>query len=323
MTAANRGSLGGLNAGFTQASAVSTGVIYGAVITVNGGNPAAFDVSAGKGYIVDGTTSPTNPTVTLVTIPAQTIVITGTPATRTTNWWTCNSSGTISAQAAQPSEAQRRSSIQIGVTGSTIGTGVIFSIGSTPVILEQTTNQVYDVMYDLGPFTTSGNIISANGVNLNINKSAGSVFSPSFSYATTPANPHEVTTPAETPCTFRYATRVAGSEGALVTAIDPANYDVGGVITAVPGGGNTATIQRIWLFGTGISTGQLAIQYSQTSYASLAAAQSAIGGGSFVTNPDFQGIATLIGYLCVIKSATDLSNVAQATFVNPGKFPTP
>jgi hypothetical protein len=36
-----------------------------------------------------------------------------------------------------------------------------------------------------------------------------------------------------------------------------------------------------------------------------------------------EGNGGLVGYIAVVKTATDLSNPAQAVFVRAGKFPTP
>jgi hypothetical protein len=102
-----------------------------------------------------------------------------------------------------------------------------------------------------------------------------------------------------------------------VTVIDPTRYDNNGVLTLVPGGTNTSTIQRVWLFPTNVTTAQIAVQYGQQTYSSLAAAVAAIGKEPFVAAP-VTAVGALIGYIAVIRTATNLSDPAQATFV---KFP--
>ena len=59
----------------------STTLRSGGVITVNGGNPALFDVAAGTGTIVDNTTDPNDPTLTEVSWG----VLTGNSLTNLTN----------------------------------------------------------------------------------------------------------------------------------------------------------------------------------------------------------------------------------------------
>lgn len=314
---------GALSINVAQAisTGVSTGLVSGAQMTGVGTSTVTF--AAGTGYIVDYVTDPTNPSVQTVTIPATVHPLAGAELTRTVNWWMCDAAGVITAQPLRPTDAERRTKIQLGVTGSTIGPGVLFNVQTTPVVLQQPAEQLADLLYGLGPFSKMGNVVSANGANLLMNKTAGEVFAASFGYPTTPASPNHVVSPAEAPMTFRYSTQLSGSQGPLTTLFDPANYDVGGVITPVPGAANTATITRVYLFGTGIAAAQLALQYGQDIYASLSTALDNIGGGIFVENIDYFGIGMLIGYVVAVKSATTLNNPTQAVFVRAGKFAVP
>lgn len=304
---------------------LSTGVYSGGILSVNGTNPAAFDITQADAWLVDYVTNPANPTVTRVSIPAQTVTLSGAALTRSLNWWCADSSGTIFSQPAEPTTLQRRTAITLGATGSVIGTGQIFSIQTLPQVLVSPTSQLYDVIHAIGPFSEFGNQVSANGANLRINKTAGVVFAPSFG-ANVPANqsPHEVPSPAETPLQWKYITRLAGSEGADTQLIDPTRYDNNGVITLVGGGTNTATIQRVWLFGTGVAGVQTLISYGQSTYSSLSAAAAAAGNTSFVLNPDITNAnGTLIGWIAMIRTATNLSDPNQATFIPAGRFVTP
>lgn len=300
---------------------MSTGVLSGGAMTGLGTSTVTF--APMTGFVVDVDTNPAAPVVTIVNMPMTIHPLAGAELTRTVNWWLCDAAGVITSQATRPTDAQRRDKIQLGVTGSTIGPGVLFNVQTTPPILRQPIEQLNDLYYGLGPFSTMGNLVSANGANLNINKSAGEVFAPNFAYTTTPKSPHRVISPAETPMTFRNSTRLAASQGPLTTTVDVANYDVAGVITPIPGGSNTSTIQRVFLFGTGIAGAQLAIQYGQTFYSSLSNALNAVGSGTFIPNPDYQGIGIIIGYIVATKSATNLSDPTQAVFVNAGKFAVP
>lgn len=302
---------------------ISTGLMSGGVISFHAGIPNAFDVSAGFGYIADYITNPTAPTATKVAINAQTITLSGAALTRTTNWWLSDVNGNITSQGTTPTAAQRRQSIVLGVTGSVVGSGILFNVQPSPVILNQPLGQLYDLLDSLGPFSISGNIISANGANLTFNKSAGAVFDTGFAYATTPLNPHQVNSPAETPATFRYSTQISGSQGALTTLVDVANYDVGGVVTPIGGGSNQSSNHRVWLFGTGIATAQMALQYGQNTYSTLTGAVAAIGSTNYVVNPDYTEIGILIGWISVIRTATDLSDPTQATFTPAAKFASP
>jgi hypothetical protein len=136
-------------------------------------------------------------------------------------------------------------------------------------------------------------------------------------------NPHESPSPAQTPATFRRILRTASTPTPPpVTTIDPTRYDNNGILTLVPGGTNTSTIQRVWLFATNVTTAQIAVQYGQQTYGSLAAAVAAVGKEPFTPAP-VASVGALIGYIAMIRTATNLSDPAQATFIRAGKFATP
>lgn len=307
-----------------MSSTISTGVTSGGVLSINA-NPALLDISAVTGWIVDynssGTIGATNPDITYISLPAQVgLALTG-PPTQTTTWWLVDSAGTIIQQAANPSPAQRRTHLVLGATAQVAGT--IFIVQTLPVVQSQPNNQTADLMDALGPFSISGNTISANGVNLSINKSVGIMYARGFSQLADYLDPHHADLAAQAPVNCRRSTATAVLP-ALQTLIDVANYDPGGlgVITPVGGGVNTATNFRVWGFGSANVTDQMNIQYGQRTYASLAAAVAGLGTGSYIPNPLFVDGA-LLGWISVIRSATDLSNPAEAVFTKAPKFATP
>lgn len=310
----------------SQFPALSSGVVSGGLMTV--GTPAnTFNITQATAYLCDYITDPGHPSFVPVTIPAQTVTISGAAAGRVVNWWVADINGTISALPSRPTNTQRRTMIQLGITGSTPPGGSIFSIQPLPVVLQQTHDQLYDLMYALGPFEPIDNQITPNA-NLTFNKASGGFFSPSFGWGlasgSTPNDPHVVTAPAESPAQFLYALRTAGSETTVPTsAFDPLNYDLNGVKTAVGGGTNSSTIQRLWVFGSGTVADQMIIQYGQSVYGSLSAAVSAIGTGTFVPNPDFVGIGTVTAWICTTRICTSLADTANCTIVTASKFATP
>lgn len=309
--------------GEALSTVLSTGVVNGGMMTVNVGNPAAVDFSATVAYILNPSTSSASPALARVVIPAQTVALSGASLTRLVTWWVADAVGTITQVAARPTEEDLRTLVVLGVTGFDTGSGVIFVSKPVPTILSQPANQLADLMNALGPFSIDGNRITPNGANLMINQSAGRMFSNAFDYDTDVLNPHYHTTFAQTPAQFQYSTRIPDTFQGLTSLIDPANYDVGGVITPVGGGAGSATVQRIYLFATEMASAQLAILYGQTVYSSLANAVAAVGSGTFIPNTQFATTGALIAYLCVTRTATDLSNATQAVFVAAGKFATP
>jgi hypothetical protein len=237
-----------------------------------------------------------------------------------------DSAKNVLQQSARPSPSQRRTHLVLGATVFNIATLTLLEAQTVPVVLPQPANQFIDLVDALGPFSTSGNVISANGANLSINKTAGTVFARAFNLFVSGVlsdEPHLSASPAQSPVTFRRILQVPQAvTPPLATTLDPANYDVGGVLTPVGGGANSSTIQRVWLFAANAVSLQVAVQYGQTVYNSLAAADNALGAGTFVPAP-VTSDATLIGYVVLTRTATDLSNSTQAIFVKAGKFATP
>lgn len=299
-----------------------TGVISGCLITPN--NNTSFNISAGQAVILDYTTDPANPVATIVNISAQTVTLNGTELARAVNWWTANSSGVITSQTTRPQHGQRRTAIQLGVT--TQVSNVIVDVTPSVIYTPQVNTQLYDLLYDLGPFNeplSSSNAISANGANLSFNKTSGSIFTPASGYQNGANNQHYVTSPAETPVTFFRILQNTTTFPAPTTSIDPANYDNGGVLTAVGGGTGSATIQRVFLVPTGVAGMQVYVQYGQTVYSSLTNAVNAIGSTGFTINPLLDGVAAAIYWIVVTRVCTSLQDASNAAIVRTGRFALP
>lgn len=308
-------------------TALSTGVVSGGEFSPNA-DPTKLDISATTGWIVNynstGVISATNPQLTFVSIPAQVALTPVVGVPNGVTWWLIDSTGTVIQQVAKPSPTQRRTHLVLGATAQV--SGVIVVDQSLPVIQAQPGNQIVDLMDSLGPFNVSGNKTSPNGANLLLSKNAGEVFARAFSQIPTYQDPHIATLSAQAPVTFRHITAVPGGAGALTTTLNVGSYDPGGagVVTPVGGGANSSTNFRIWGFANNSVTDQILIQYGQTTYANLAAAVAAIGTTSFIPSPTAVGSGVLLGWVSVTRTATNLSDPAQAVVSAPaGKFATP
>lgn len=308
-----------------EQSDLSTGIASGGELDVVGAQ--SIRIHPLVGYITDNSDiTHVKPTVTQVDYPGATVALSGASLTRSITWWLLDSAQTVIQQGTRPSASQRRTHLILGVTVFDIGSLTLLEAQTLPVVLPQQANQFVDLMDALGPFSISGNVVSPNGANLSINKSSGTLFARSFNlFVSGVINDelHVSTSAAQTPVVLRRILQVPQVvTPPLVTTLDPANFDVGGVLTPVGGGANSATIQRVWLFVANTVSLQVAVQYGQTTYNSLAAATAAIGSGAFIPAP-VTSDASLIGYVVLTRTATDLSNALQATFVKAGKFATP
>lgn len=303
---------------------ISTGIVAGGDLSVNGLNPAAIDIAPMVGYITSFSTDPFNPTITRVTYPGGTVALDAAGLTRTATWWLMDAAQNIIQQGTPPTNTQTRQLIFLGVTAQEAG--VIFVDQSLPVILQQPANQLADLMNALGPFSISGNQITPNGANLMINHAAGQLFARAFNHFMGPVqtdDPHVSTTFAQTPAQFRYINRSSLMFGPLRNTLDVANYDNAGVITPIGGGANASTVHRLWLFATNTPEAQLAFQYGQTVYPSLAAAAASVHSGSYITNPLITGNGAMVSQIAVTRTATNLSDTSQATFIHASKLETP
>lgn len=302
-------------------STLSTGITTGGSISINV-NPALIDIEATTGWVVDyDPTSPysaTNPQLTQVNFAGQSGILPLFPFT----FWLITSAGTVIQQATIPTPTQFRTHLFLGACG-VVG-GIVQGFANLPYLSGQTGVQMVDLMRSLGPFNTSGqgNLITANGANLMINTSGGGVFSRAFNLPNY-QDPHTATLAAQTPIQFHRMTATAIIPG-LVTTLDVGNYDPNGlgIITPIGGGANTTTIHRVYATATAGVTDQITVQYGQHTYATISTAVNAIGSGAFIPNFTTAG-ATLLGWVCPIRTATDLSNLTQATFVHASRFPAP
>lgn len=302
---------------------MSTGVDAGGEITANGVDPLAVDIAAVRAFIVDDVTDPLNPTITDITQPARTVQLDAAAQLRSLTWWLMDGTGALTQQATTPTPLERRQFVVLGRTFFNPIAGAIIGSKSIHTMLRQSGPQMVDLMEALGPFSLTGNRIAPVAASLQFTKSDGLVFIHSIAEDSTPWNPHEGATPAQTPAQFRRILRATAAPTPIVNTIDPANYDNGGVLTPVGGGVNSSTIQRVFVTPADNTIDQISVQYGQTVYSSLANALDAVGVGTFIPNPGLAELSALIGYIVVTRTATNLADTTQARFINAGKFDTP
>lgn len=306
------------------AATLSTGIVAGGDISVNGSSSSAIDIAPLTGYVTDFTTDPFNPSITRVSYPGGTVEMDAGALARTVTVWLMDVDQNIVQQATPSTNEQKRTHLLLGFTAQESGSIIVDQ--SLPVILQQPANQFADLMASLGPFNITGNQVTPNGANLMINQAAGTMFAPAFNHFVGPVqtnDPHVSTTQAQTPAQFRHVTRTSTDFGPLENTLDVGHYDNAGVVTPIGGGAGSSTIHRVYLFPNNDPAEQLVMHYGQTVYSSLAAAVDRVGAGlNFQLNPLMRAGA-LICYIVATRTATDLSNTAQAVFVHAGKFATP
>lgn len=291
----------------------STGLLSGGVLSVDT-ITSRFDMSALEAQYVDSTISGA-PDRTVFSCPALDSQVVTNLATQDVTYILIDSSCTIAQQATFPNAAERRAKVFVGRLNHSNRTSILFA-NTIADYLQSPMSQVYDLMNSLGAFNIGdGNKITANGANLSMNKSAGEMFVASYNYATDNQSPNNVTNIARTAFGFRYATQTTLS-GSNVTVLDPTNYDNAGTITAIGGGPNTASVQRVYLF----PSNNMTVQYGQATYPNLAAAIQGISSESFVVTPTSKGLSIPIAYIAIQKNCTSLLDTSCSKIIATNIF---
>ena len=291
----------------------STGLKFGGTCSINGGDNTKFDVVAGEGTIGDFSVI-TAPTITEVPFAGATAITVTNLATDDNTWVYVNAAGAITQTTTAPTPNTLRNSVFLCRLGHTNRLNLGAALNH-PVILSQDANNLHDFADIFGTINKSGNVISANGATLQLNKSAGVLYSQNSNFSVDPQNPSEIALGALSPVTFRYATQttIGASD---VTSVSGASYDLGGTITAISGSNNRATIQRIFI--TGINN--VRIQYGQAVYSTLAAAKAAINTEAFIPQPTLVEAGLLRAILVITKGCADLTDTSCSSIIEVGKF---
>ncbi len=303
---------GDLNGGTTATLArrdSQTGWLSGGITTVNGSDPAKIDIASGTGQVIDNKTDPMTPVytpVSWVSFEAVTLTLIGSaPATGIY----IDENGDIVQLAIEPGPPQRRTLIFL--TSVLHASGNVDAISNHPIPAMAPTLNFYDFLDLIGQVNISGNVFSANGANLLLDKSAGTAWFPGGNVQVDINDPNRIAvdaTEAAASYVYTYQDGADDFSVALETSIDPSMWDDGsGTLATV--GNNQFTIQVVH-FSADVAT-PLFVEYGQVEYGSLAAAIAAVNA-PVVENFN---VYPLIRRAWVItrNSTTDLTNGADAS----------
>lgn len=290
----------------------STGVTSFGGLSINADN-TKYDIGFVKGRIIDNITNEDAPSIIDINdapdLGRTSSLIATDPVT-----FVGRGSGGIVEQNTPFTATQRRSILFLGVVVHSDNL-VVNAINNLPILNVDVLQQMVDIFQQVGIFNGSGNLYSAAGPNLNIQKSIGEFVSLGDNYENDPRNPHVKTLAAINPITFRYRLQDSTEFGDTLN-IDPDNYDLSGVLTAVPN--NKFTIQRITVFSSNITR----IQYGQFIYNSIAEAKQGIldQEKQYILEPNISNNGLFRAYLIVKKGATNLQTAADAEFAEAPRF---
>jgi hypothetical protein len=303
-----------------EQSDLSTGTAAGGAITPNLTTPPDLDIAPLVGYVVNQPQDGSEPSIVKVESEQRTESLTPASMARILTWWLMDAAGNVIQQGTSPTPQQRRYYLILGLTAFD-GVNTLVFQQTLPVSLNQALNQVADIMIGLGPFSRTGNHLSPVPGTLSFDKTEGTVFARAFNSNNDPDNPHITAIAAQAPVSFSYSTQTAFSTGPTTTLLDPANYDVGGVLAPVPAG--MWSIQRVWGFPVIDIPSQVRVQYGQNVYTSQVEAVEAIGNTAFIPNPEGNVFSALLGWIVMRQDATDIADPVQALVKRAGKFDSP
>jgi hypothetical protein len=314
-------SQGGLSTVVRMASALSTGLLFGGLLSVNGVDNTKFDMTAGGGIVVDNYSDPANPTLKYVEWPARIGETDPHIAASTETYIYIDGNGSFIFTTTKPTCIERRVAINVGWT-SHPDYLTLEDAYTEPTLAIDPINQMADFAAALGAFNIFGNEYAAQS-NLKIERNAGAVWDEGANYKNNPKQPHVLALSLESPVVYIwYFHRDPGDPSGWnnnlpsVGDIDPDNYDDGtGVLAPVPVG--KFTVQLITLYAPWNVTD---IQYGQVYYDTLADAVEHVPTDFPVLNPWNSEWDVLRGWLVVQEGTTDLTDPAKAKFLTASRF---
>ena len=294
---------------------LQTGLRTGGVVSINGGDPTLFDVTAGSGLIVNTHTDPDNPTITRVTWNAFTGVSTTGLGSSFITYVLINSSGALVQQTTNPTPSQLRSLILLAILFHPNGVNITAASRAIPALSPSLAG--VDFAKAFGPLNISGNVFSPNGANLQVDKSSGEIFSIGSNVWTTPSDPHTTVLGSQVPVTFLTVVYRDGIGGftfeSPTSLLDPTRYDDGSGTPAVVGA-NQWTLQRLFL----TPLGQIFVALGQNLFNTKEDAISEIGVPIDLPVEANEGV--MRGWIALRGGATALNSTSDAEFVAAGRL---
>lgn len=289
----------------------STALIKFGGLSINSAT-TLFNVGAVEAWFVNNTTDTLNPSRLFKSFTIQSGLTVTNLASQNVTYVAIDSGGTIQQSSSPFTETQKRTIIPLGVVVHSNRTN-INAVNQGPVVGLSPFNQLSDFFGAVGYINISGNIYTANGANLNLNKSAGAMFKEGSNFINNVLDPHTIDLAAITGTTFRYRFQNSNESGDTTT-VSADTYDNNGVATAVPS--NRFTVQRICLFQSNLTR----IQFGQQLYTSMAEAIAGIDNDPYVTETNISENGIVRALLVIRGGTTDLTDTTRVKIIAIGKF---
>ena len=313
---------------------LTTGLLHGGVLSTANGS-TTFSITSGSGIILSynaALTTDPYPTINYVQWPTYVSQSLTYVTSSLLTYIGINPSGGIIQQTSPFSTSADSDYIVIGRVLHQSGSVTNGTI-TQPIVSYGTNHWHDDFTRAFGPLKVSGHILAASGSTLGLTKTAGDSYVIGRNYTTDPNNPNNVTSATDTAVTVSkiYRAYVSGSTlrldtgvaNAGYTTINPTQYNNNGTLASV--GAANASIQRVYWYPNSVSRAYT-VYYGSDTYAdppgsgqnALDVAQQNIASEPFIEGENTAGAAILVGYILVMGNATNLSDTAQARFIQAG-----
>ena len=237
-----------------------TGLANGGELNIG---PGADDIEVlgGTGVVIDSYTSPnTPPVVQALTWDQINTPITAAPSVAgSIVWFTIFDTGVaglpinnvpfnvgdVRQYAQTPTPTLARQEIPLGFA---VHDGLTWQEVSNPKVINQTAETLREYITSVQALSTiiQGGATTEEGT-FGIKQAEGTIWENNRNWHVDKSDPNRETLPASNPITFQYVNRDFTVVGAPTTVVDPEDWDNAGVVEPIPGGVNTATIQRLYL----------------------------------------------------------------------------
>jgi hypothetical protein len=302
---------------------LETGLLYGGLLSINSGNTATFDVTAGLGVFVNinaTTSSAPAPTVSYASWTAKTGVTLAGLTSADISFVSVNSSGQLVQTTVPFTSSQYETQIPLGALIHPSRSYITFA-QSYPHVAYDQAGQSDLFIRSFGPLKISGHDISGYGATLQLSRASGSAYAIGRNYPNDPNSPNLVSDTNANPASViyrQYRGATSGSWNTVVnTSVDPHYYDNGsGTLQPVPGG--RYTIQRVFYFPN--SPTVLLVYYGRATYNSIDTAKAALVFEQFSESQDTSDSAIFCAYLIIKSGISNFSATGDYSIIQGGLF---
>lgn len=300
----------------------STGILFGGQMSgVVGGT--TFSVAAGVGQVVGYTFGSGGVTATITQVTWDNysgLTLANLTASDFTRVY-IDSNGDLQQQTAPFTHADPLDKIIVG-TVSHIDRSTIALVTNKQIAAYDYPHKVFELYNAFGPIKANGLVVSANGANLSLDRSAGEALVLGSNYISNYEEPDGTDVAAETLADIARIYRDGSGDFiydtnslSFYSVVDPGYYDDNsGTLQVV--NNNQYTIQRMYMFPN--LQNVIMVYYGRVVYNQYSDALNGIQDEVFDEAPITAQNAVLLGFLIVRGGATDLSTTNDAKIIQSG-----